>query len=387
METLQITSNELSQMQELGRGACSIVYKYDNDLVIKALNEKGIELHNEDEFSSIVGIENSTCVFPKNKVEIDGIFKGYTMDYVQGVPLHEIIKKIDIPTLISAIKKVESDLKQLSSEKVLFQDLNQGGIMWDEAENRIKIIDTDFFEKNEDIKEEQCYSANITSFNSMIEMELGIINGQGTKLSEYLQSNPDFSKLYTKYMIYSLNGRNISVTELVDKAVEIFEKNFGIKVNSIDEMQQLIGERTELKESEVTEEIPIFEPPNEEQPKDNKLGIKQKIVRFLADKSLLRKIPFIDKFVLKEQSLLPESKKGQQDTSKKTEHSKFVDDISNNGEYRKLSLGQRIKGVAINAIDLRDMTGIDKLEPHSMANQDKIEQMRKKMDGKSIDDD
>lgn len=71
----------------------SIVYKYGADLVIKALNEKGMELHNKDEFSSIIGIENSTCVFPKNKVETDGNFKGYTMDYIQGVPLHEVIKK------------------------------------------------------------------------------------------------------------------------------------------------------------------------------------------------------------------------------------------------------------------------------------------------------
>ena len=382
METIQITSSELSQMQELGRGACSIVYKYGTDFVIKALNEKGIELHNENEFSSIIGIENSTCVFPKNRVEIDGSFRGYTMDYVQGVPLHEIIKKIDIPTLISAIKNVESDLKQLSSEKVLFQDLNQGGIMWDEAENRIKII-----EKNETITEEQCYSANITSFNSMIEMELGILNGQGVKLSEYLQNNPEFSKLYTKYMIYSLNGKNMSVTELVDKAVEIFKNDFGTKVNSIEEMQQLIGERTEIKESEITEEIPMFEPPKNEQFNGSKSRIKQKIIDFLANKPLLRKIPFIDRFVLGGQKLLPEETDVKQDTNRQTEHSKFVDEISNNGEYRKLSLGQRIKGVAVKAIDLRDMTGIDKLEPHSMANQEKIEQMKKKMDGKSIDDD
>lgn len=83
----------------------------------------------------------------------------------------------------------------------MFQDLNQGGIMWDEVEHRIKIIDTDFFQRNESIEEEQCYSANITSFNTMIEMELEILNGQGTRLSDYLHSNPEFSTLYTKYML------------------------------------------------------------------------------------------------------------------------------------------------------------------------------------------
>lgn len=381
METLQITSNKLAQMQELGRGACSVVYKYGADLVIKALNEKGIELHNEDEFSNIIGIENSTCVFPKNRVEIDGIFKGYIMDYIQGVPLHEVIKKMDIPTLISAIKEVENDLRQLSSENVLFKDLNQGGIMWDDKENKIKIIDTDFFERNENIEEEQCYSANITSFNSMIEMELGIIKGQGTKLSEYLQSNPEFSKLYTKYMIYSLNGKNMSVTELISKAVEIFENKFGTKVNSIDKMQQLLGERTETKEKATTEEIPIFEPPNEEDTKDNRTKIKQRIANFLSNKSLLRRIPFIDRFVIKEQRTLLEATKPEEKKDTRIEHNKFVDEISKNGKYRNLFLGQPVKSVEIETA--KQKYG----EPHSMADSIKIEQMKKKMDGKSIDDD
>lgn len=348
MQTIQINSGELAQMQKLGRGACSTVYKYGADLVIKVLNEKGIELHNEDEFSSIIGIENSTCVFPKNRVEIDGTFQGYTMDYVQGEPLHESIKRIDLSTLLSAIKEVESDLMQLSSERILFQDLNQGGIMWDNVKGRIKIIDTDFFQKNEDIEPEQCYSANITSFNSMIEMELGILNGQGTKLSQYLQSHPEFSKLYAKYMIYSLNGKNMSVTELITKAVEIFENDFGVKVNSIEEMQQLIGQRIEV---ENPKEIPIFQPPKESQvdKKPSKIGIKQKIANFLANKPLLRKIPVIDRFVLRQQNLLPENTRPEKVI--RTEHDIFVAKLSDNGKYKDMPLGQQIKALAKDTIE------------------------------------
>lgn len=378
METLQMTSNELAQMEELGRGACSTVYKYGADFVIKMLNEKGIELHNEDEFSNLVGIENSTCVFPRNKVEIDGKFQGYTMDYVQGAELHKVIKRLDIPTLIYAIQKVENDLQQLSTEKVVFQDLNQGGIMWDKEKNCIKIIDTDFFEKNKSISEEQCYSANITSFNSMIEMELGIINGQGTKLSEYLQSNPEFSRLYTKYMIYSLNGRNMSITELINKAVEIFERDFGTKIGSIEEMQELIGERTEIKESDIAEEVPIFEPPKEEQ---YKLGIKQKIANFLANKSLLRRIPVIDKFVTREQRLLPETTVQDQKQDTRTEHKKFEDELSKNGKLKKFLLGQPIKSIEGETAKQRNG------ESHSMVDQTKLDQMRQKMYEKSMDDD
>ena len=78
-------------------------------------------------------------------------------------------------------------------------------------------------------------------------------------------------------MIYSLNGKNMSIIELINKAVEIFERDFGTKVGSIEEMQELIGERNETKEGNIAGEVPIFEPPKEEQ---NKLGIKQKIANF-----------------------------------------------------------------------------------------------------------
>ena len=212
----------------------------------------------------------------------------------------------------------------------------------------------------------------------MIEMELGIINGQGTKLSEYLQNNPEFSQLYTKYMIYSLNGRNMSVTELINKAVEIFERDFETKVGSIEEMQELIGERTEIKESDIAEEVPIFEPPKEEQ---NKLGIKQKIANFLANKSLLRKIPVIDKFVTREQRLLPETTVQDQKEDTRTEHKKFEDELSKNGKLKNLLLGQPIKSIEIETA--RQRNG----ELHSIADQTKLEQMRQKMDGKFMDDD
>ena len=388
METINISSEELNEMEQLGRGACSTVYKYGTDLVIKVLNEKGIEMHNEDDFSSLIGIENETCVFPQNRVNIDGKFQAYTMEYVEGSELQNIIKKIEIPTLLSAIKKVEGDLGKLSTEKVLFQDLNQGGIMWDERKGCIKIIDTDFFERNEEINAEQCYSANITSFNSMLEMEMGILNGQGTKLSEYLQSNAEFSKLYSKYMIYSLNGKNMSINELLNKAVEIFEDDFGIKPNNVAEMEQLVNERLGIKDLQdntmtIQDEIPVFQPPNNEQNQSNtqdKIGIKQRIANFLADKPLLRKIPFIERFVSKEQRLLPEKTLTAEEMTKQNQHTEFVNEISGNGKYRKF-LGQTIKSPVMETA--KQKYG----EPHAMADKDKIEQMKKKMDGKSIDND
>lgn len=176
----------------------------------------------------------------------------------------------------------------------------------------------------------------------------------------------------------------MSVTELINKAVEIFEKEFGTKVRIIADMQQLIGDRIETKENNFTQEIPVFEPPKEKQVSDSKVGIKQRVINFLADKPILRKISFIDRLISKEQKALPEA---IEDSSKQIEHNKFVDEISNNGEYRKLSLGQRIKGIAIDPINLKGISEIEKIEPKSMADSKKVEQMRRKMEGKSIEDD
>lgn len=183
-EIIKINSEMLNKMQVLGRGACSVVYKYGDNQVIKALNENGMQLHNEEQFAQLLKINNDICAFPQNRVEIDGKFQGYTMEFVDGQQLQEKVDEIDLDTLINAIKQAEQDIRSLAQDKVFFQDLNQGGIMWDEKNSRIRIIDTDFFEVNNDFDVNECFNANITSFNTMLEMELGIMSGQSKKLSE-----------------------------------------------------------------------------------------------------------------------------------------------------------------------------------------------------------
>lgn len=42
-EIIKINSEMLNKMQVLGRGACSVVYKYGDNQVIKALNENGMQ--------------------------------------------------------------------------------------------------------------------------------------------------------------------------------------------------------------------------------------------------------------------------------------------------------------------------------------------------------
>lgn len=261
METMKLSSDEILKLQNLGRGACATVYRYDDNFVIKVFNEKGLELHDEESFSALVGVKNETCVFPESLVEVDGNFQGYAMQYIEGTELHKVARELNFRKIIEAIQKVEEDLKTLASDRILFQDLNQGGIMWSN-DGKIKIIDTDFFQKNEDITEEQAYSHNLESFNSMIEMELGILMGQSNSVADFLQSNAEYNQLYMNYMLSSLNGNNMSVTELLNKAMETFEHEFGVVPGNISEMKTILKENNLFIQDEVETEIPIFEPPS-----------------------------------------------------------------------------------------------------------------------------
>ena len=114
----------------------------------------------------------------------------------------------------------------------------------------------------------------------------------------------------------------------------------------------------------------------------------------LSKNTLLRKIPFIDRFVKEQESLLlPAAQETPTISECQDKHQEFVNRLSKNGEYRNLPVGQQIKSVMRDAIEAakedykKEMSKFKDLEPHSMADPQKMEQMRRKMDGKSLEDD
>lgn len=134
--------------------------------------------------------------------------------------------------------------------------------MWDEKSDRIKIIDTDFFEVSQDFEEEECFNANMTSFNTMLEMELGIMSGQAKGLAEYLHANPQFSNAYREYILGSLMGKESSVVDLIQMAREVIENEFGVIPQNLTEMRELVGEQ-EIEIPDVVD-IPTFLPPDQQ---------------------------------------------------------------------------------------------------------------------------
>lgn len=130
---MEITPEILSTLEKIGKGACADIYKYA-DKALKVLNESGKAMANLQETSKLVGIKNDTFVFPEEMlISADGKVTGYILELVNGEAFIDdnIIKNIDFDTLKETISKVEQDLQQLSSNKVVCDDLNHKNIMWD----------------------------------------------------------------------------------------------------------------------------------------------------------------------------------------------------------------------------------------------------------------
>lgn len=119
-------------------------------------------------------------------------------------------------------------------------------MLWDEKNKRIRIIDTDFFIKSNDITEQESYNNNIQDFYSELQMELGLLNGQDSVLRSFLQDNVEYSEIENKLLLESLFGEEhtVSATDLIKKTVEIFEQRFNIHAKTFQDMEQVLVNRS-----------------------------------------------------------------------------------------------------------------------------------------------
>lgn len=237
--------------------------------------------------------------------------------------------------------------------------------------------------------EEQIYRTNLEHFNNQVELALG--NSGNTKL-QVLRDNPNFNEVQRKYIIEQIKEQNPSVTILIDCLIDIAEEQFKRKFNSFREIEDAIQER-EVEQREIKKDenkvtaLKKYTNSKSESRKNKpeniaiyQIGIRQKFANYLANKIILRKIPFIDRFVKKEQRLLPE-KEQEKKVDMKTAHSKFEDELSEYGKYKKLILGKPVR-------DFSNEINIQKIpESYSIADSEKIAEAKKKNNEKSFNDD
>lgn len=250
-----ITEDEQAEIEtydKIGAGACANLYKKDK-LVYKILKENSKGLYRNGSLEKLAGIKSTLCIFPKEVLKDQNeIDLGYTMDLVVGRKLKDVFQDISFEQLEQVLANAEIGIKELSEQKIAFDDMHFDNIMWDEKNKSIRIIDTDFFKLAEEISTEELNKSNQIKFNNQIETLIGLRDGI---LSKYLGRNAEYTKFYKEYFKRGLKGEKVSPYELIEKIKSVAEKDFGTEFTFISQ----VIEKTKDKVKEYDDEELDFE--------------------------------------------------------------------------------------------------------------------------------
>ncbi len=224
---------QIETFERIGAGACANLYRNGKE-VYKLLKDSSKGLYRVGKLEQLEGIKSSICVFPKEVLKDDNNMEiGYIMDFIYGKKMKEVFQDLSFEQLQQVLFKAELGIKELSEQRISFNDMHFDNIMWDEEHKEIKIIDTDFYNFVDEYTPEELYKSNLTKFNNQIETLIGIRDGV---LAKYLGRNKEYMELYKNYFKRGLNGENISTNELVNIIKNIAKKDFGTSFSNISEI-------------------------------------------------------------------------------------------------------------------------------------------------------
>lgn len=124
---------------------------------------KRIENPNEDKLLRLSKLNSSCFVFPKQLVyNSHGKLVGYIMEYVDGNTIKNIPEWFSLGEYTSELERIENEIAVLTNYKLHIIDAGVNNIMYN-SNNKLKVIDTDFYEIPSDVK--GLYSANLSNIN------------------------------------------------------------------------------------------------------------------------------------------------------------------------------------------------------------------------------
>ena len=236
----------------------------------------------------LVGIKSNLCVFPNEILEDnDGNLLGYSMNFVPGRKMKDIIAMLPFEQLQSVIEKAEHDVREISKQGIMFDDMHDDNVMWNEESQKIQIIDTDFFKRTEN--NTNLNNINYQRFARTIQYMIDSrINRYGKIENEELIPFYDLTSLKNK------DGKQLSINEYISNLKSSIENEFEKQFNNLNEIEMALQEKqNEFKEKQHMKQVA------------NNLTIKEKIIRFLAQSKYIRKLSFINKLIHRQIKMLP----------------------------------------------------------------------------------
>lgn len=123
-------------------GSTSIIYSDNDQLLLKIFyNYKDVFF--EERLEKMAKLNISHFAMPIENIYLKNRLIGYIMYKKNGVTFQKLNLNILIDDLLSALLKLEDDLKILSLNNIRVLDLHDGNILFDNIKKEINIIDTD----------------------------------------------------------------------------------------------------------------------------------------------------------------------------------------------------------------------------------------------------
>lgn len=285
----KVSVEEIEELEKIGEGKCANIYRNDS-IVYKILKENSDSkrFYSKEMLQQLIGVKSDLCVFPNEILEDNnGNLLGYSMDLVSGRKMKDIIAMLPFEQLQSVIAKAEHDVGEISKQGIIFDDMHDDNVMWNEETQRIQIIDTDFFKKTENNL--NLNNINYQRFARTIQYMIDSrIDRYGKTENEELIPFYDLTNLKNK------DGKQLSINEYISNLKSSIENDFGRRFNNLNEIEVALQEKQdEFEEKQHMEQVA------------NNLTIKEKFIRFLAQSKHIRKLSFINKLIDRQIKMLP----------------------------------------------------------------------------------
>ena len=285
----KVNAKEIEKQEKIGEGKCANIYR-NGSTVYKILKEKSDSkrFYSKEMLQQLAGVKSDLCRFPNEILEDNnGKLLGYSMDFVSGRKMKDIISMLPFEQLQSVITKAEQDVEEISEQGIIFEDMHDDNVMWNEETQKIQIIDTDFFKRTEDNL--NLNNTNYRRFSGVIQYMID------SKINQYGKTeNEELIPFYNLANLKTKNGKQLSINEYITNLKSIIENDFGRQFNNLNEIEEVLKEKQyEFEEIQHLEQVA------------NNLTIKEKFVRFLVQSKYIRKLPFINKIIDRQIKMLP----------------------------------------------------------------------------------
>lgn len=285
----KVSVEEIEELEKIGEGKCANIYR-NGSIVYKILKENSDSkrLYSKEMLQQLVGVKSDLCVFPNEILEDNnGNLLGYSMDLVSGRKMKDIIAMLPFEQLQSVIAKAEHDVGEISKQGIIFDDMHDDNVMWNEETQRIQIIDTDFFKRTEN--NPNLNNINYQRFARTIQYMID------SRIDRYGKTeNEELIPFYDLTSLKNKDGKQLSINEYISNLKSSIENDFGRRFNNLNEIEVALQEKQdEFEEKQHMEQVA-----------DN-LTIKEKFIRFLVQSKHIRKLSFINKLIDRQIKMLP----------------------------------------------------------------------------------